>query len=171
MICRTMSASRPNENRRPRWPAAADGRLDLGYARVAAIPTTVNAGEPVSPDRARARRSKRYPMTGAARTALPRRNTSHRPPDCFEEKKMNRKKEPTRRSPRRCATPLADLIDARLFAPFGAQSLFAGGAATVAAPAALRRDAAADPRRCGFAQAPHNIEMYHQAAPGIAPTC
>ena len=66
----------------------------------------------------------------------------------------------------RISTPLAELIDARLSRRSALKSLFAAGVATVAAPAAFAATRENDPSSLSFAQASHNIEMYHQAAPG-----
>ena len=63
-------------------------------------------------------------------------------------------------------TPLSDLIDARLSRRSALKGLFAAGVATVAAPAALAATRSTDPSSLPFAQAPHSIEMFHQAAPG-----
>ena len=81
---------------------------------------------------------------------------------------MTRKKEINASQPAttRIATPLADLIDARLSRRSALKGLFAGGAAMVVAPVARAATQSVDPSSLGFAQAPHKIEMYHQAAPG-----
>ena len=73
----------------------------------------------------------------------------------------------TRKTASETATPLSEMIDARLSRRSALKGLLACGAATVVAPMAhAATQARMDPSSLQFAQAPHNIEMFHQVAAG-----
>ena len=73
----------------------------------------------------------------------------------------------TRKTAPETATPLYEMIDARLSRRSALKGLLACGAATVVAPMAnAATQAKLDPSSLQFAQAPHHIEMFHQVAAG-----